>query len=539
MIFRWTTTVKRKMHHRRATVTETIKRLLSHARSKKDAGEANFKWKKSDLAPVIHDFDNINSGCRIQNIGENPSALDIFENFITHDIVEKIATESNSFYRWFIEKNPDESVKNYKPVVVDELYVFLGISLLMPLVKKRRIKDYWSKDSIICTPIFGQTMPRDRYIFLLRFLHFSDNSNIDKEDRLFKIRLIVDHFKLTFAKCLYPFQNLVIDESLLLFKGRLSFRQYIPSKRHRFGVKFFVMVDCETGYILDFIIYTGSRTEIKEIDPKLGKSGNIVMTLTEPYWNKGHRLYTDNWYSSPLLYDALFDRKINCCGTVKHTRQFMPKFDKTKEKGTVQYFATERMLALKWTDKRDVHMLTTMHNNSTRMTQTSRGIEVEKPTCIIAYNENMGGIDKTDMLLSTTESIRKTVKWYKKVFFHLLDYSVLNSHVIYKMKTGKNIPLLDFEKELVRLLIQKYKTISSRSSTSNRAENCDSPLRLTERHFPSTYPFQPGTNKKILKQCVVCAKSKIRRATTFSCRQCDVPLCADRCFERYHTTVKY
>lgn len=57
----------------------------------------------------------------------------------------------------------------------------------------------------------------------------------------------------TFKYSLYPFQNIVIDESLLLFKGRLLFRQYIPSKRHRFGVNFVVMVDCETGYILDLL----------------------------------------------------------------------------------------------------------------------------------------------------------------------------------------------------------------------------------------------------------------------------------------------
>lgn len=192
----------------------------------------------------------------------------------------------------------------------------------------------------------------------MRFLHFADNSAVDVEDRLFKIRHSVDHFRTTFKKCLYPFQNLVIDESLMLFKGRVRFRQFIPSKRHRFGIKFFVMVDCETGYILDFIIYTGGTTEIKETDERLGKSGNIVVTLTEPYWNRGHRLYTDNWYTSPLLSEALFKKEVNCCGTVKSNRQFMPKFEKTRERGAIQYFSTERLLALKWTDKRDVYMLT-------------------------------------------------------------------------------------------------------------------------------------------------------------------------------------
>lgn len=42
-----------------------------------------------------------------------------------------------------------------------------------------------------------------------------------------------------FTKYFTPFQKLVIDESLVLFRGRLLFRQYIKSKAHRFGIKLF------------------------------------------------------------------------------------------------------------------------------------------------------------------------------------------------------------------------------------------------------------------------------------------------------------
>ena len=232
---------------------EVITQRRKKARNDNEAEETiTFKWRRVDLVPILHDFDDENSGCQIENLDPNPSALDIFESFITKDIVQEILNQTNMFYNLFIQNNPDKALKNHKSPSIDEIYVFLAISLLMPLVKKNRIKDYWSKDIIIETPIFGQIMSRDRYLFFLRFLHFADNSNPNKDDRLFKIRCIVDHFKSVFKRSFYPFQNIVIDESLLLFKGRLSFRQYIPSKRHRFGVKFFVMVDCETGYILDY-----------------------------------------------------------------------------------------------------------------------------------------------------------------------------------------------------------------------------------------------------------------------------------------------
>ncbi|KAJ8940786.1 hypothetical protein NQ314_010596 [Rhamnusium bicolor] len=495
---------------------EVITQRRKKARNDNEAQETiTFKLRREDLVPILHDFNDVNSGCQIENLDPNPSALDIFESFITENIVEEILNQTNMFYNLFIQNNPDKALKNHKPPTMDEIYVFLAISLLMPLVKKNGIKDYWSKDIIIEIPIFGQIMSRDRYLFFLRYLHFADNSNPNKDDRLYKIRCIVDHFKSVFKRSFYPFQNIVIDESLLLFKGRLSFRQYIPSKRHRFGVKFFVMVDCETGYILDFIIYTGGTTEIKEIKKSVGKSGNIVLSLTKPYWNKGHHLYTDNWYTSPLLYEFLFHKEINCCGTVKANRQFMPPFQKTKGKGTV-------------------HMLTSMHTSAMQMTEISSNKEVEKPTCVIDYNLNMGGVDRTDMLLSTTESVRKTIKWYKKVFFHLLDLAILNSHAVCKMKTGENIPLLEFQKILRKTLIEKYRKVKPRPS-GTRPYDGHSPLRLIERHFPSTYPPKPETNKKILKQCIVCAKQGKRKSTTFTCKNCDVALC----FERYHTVLKF
>ena len=90
----------------------------------------------------------------------------------------------------------------------------------------------------------------------------------------------------------------------MLWKGRLGFRQYIPSKRHRFGIKLFQLVDCETKFVLDFIIYTGSTTE-HQVIPGLGLSGSIVMELMQRYLNKEHHLYVDNWYTSPALFELL------------------------------------------------------------------------------------------------------------------------------------------------------------------------------------------------------------------------------------------
>lgn len=178
-------------------------------------------------------------------------------------------------------------------------------------------------------------------------------------------------------------------------------------------------MDFKTKYILD--VYTGS-TSVTEFDPKLEKSGNIVLTLTEPYWNKKHVLFTDNWYTSPLLCYSLYGKKTNCWRTVKATRQFMPQFQKKSKKRMVQYFSIDTLLAIKWTDKRDVHMLKTIHKHEMEVVSSYEDETREKPMCIIDYNEHMDGVDRTDMLLSSIESICKSVKWHMKVFFHIMDW---------------------------------------------------------------------------------------------------------------------
>jgi hypothetical protein len=182
------------------------------------------------------------------------------------------------------------------------------MTILMSQLKKHRIKEYWSTDPLIETPIFGTIFTRDRYISILRYLHFADNEKISASHRLSKLGSILDDLKKKFSNAMYPYQNLVVDESLTLWKGRLDFKQYIPSKRNRFGIKLYVLCDSRTGFILDLLVYTGSSTPVVR-DETLGVPGAIVMKLIEKYLHRGHNLYVDNWYSSPALFEILHQKK--------------------------------------------------------------------------------------------------------------------------------------------------------------------------------------------------------------------------------------
>ena len=93
---------------------------------------------------------------------------------------------------------------------------------------------------------------RNQFQAITFFLHFADNSDYDVNDpnldRLYKVRAVIEYIVDRFRSVYVPNEFVYIDEELLLWKGRLSFKQYISNKRSRSGIKLFSL--CETsGFI--------------------------------------------------------------------------------------------------------------------------------------------------------------------------------------------------------------------------------------------------------------------------------------------------
>ena len=65
--------------------------------------------------------------------------------------------------------------------------------------------------------------------------------------------------KRKFSSVYIPDEHVSIDESLMLWKGRLGWRQYIPSKRARYGIKSYEICDSQSGYIWDFLFILEKR----------------------------------------------------------------------------------------------------------------------------------------------------------------------------------------------------------------------------------------------------------------------------------------
>ena len=54
--------------------------------------------------------------------------------------------------------------------------------------------------------------------------------------------------------------------------------------------------------------------------------------------------------------------------------------------------------------------------------------EVQKPVMVEQYNTYIGGVDKSDQLLSYYGFSHRTVKWWRRAFFHLVDNVIVNAY---------------------------------------------------------------------------------------------------------------
>jgi ribosomal protein L21E len=115
------------------------------------------------------------------------------------------------------------------------------------------------------------------------------------------------------SKFYNPSEHLAIDEVIVLFKVKDSFKQYIPKKHKRFGIKIYKLSD-RTGHTYDMEVYLGK--DRKRVITDMTVTHATVKQLTRRVQGRGHKLYMDNYFSSPDLYNDLTKQKINCCGTV-------------------------------------------------------------------------------------------------------------------------------------------------------------------------------------------------------------------------------
>ncbi|CAK1602485.1 unnamed protein product [Parnassius mnemosyne] len=421
------------------------------------------------------------------------------------------------------------------------------------------IESCFSEHFLLKTNIFRQLFSRHRYHSLCRALHFVNNATRTPDSHpIFPIEPIINHLNSRFQSAYIPKQEICIDESLTLWKGKLSFKQYIKNKAARLGIKTLELCESATGYMWSFFVYTGKEnTPDPRFPSSLNMSTKSVLKLIWPLLDKGYTLFMDNWFNCPLLARFLKKRRTDCVGTLRPNRQNVPSLVSLCKLQAGQFLACHSgdVVIMAYQDKKRVPLISTYHGTEQGLAPFKPHMPPQwKPQLVLDYNKNMGGIDRKDQMLEPYLLERKRcVKWNMKLFKRLLNVTILNSRIHFEKSCNERQLHLSFRLQLVQDIIDKHldqvpryhREINPcsrhiRDTSVSRADR-DSGLpsrRLTDSvHWPVRFSASHAAGHRTLRRkCIWCLKrNHVSKLTTFVCEYCEVALCLEPCFKLYHT----
>ncbi|XP_066260434.1 piggyBac transposable element-derived protein 4-like [Euwallacea similis] len=264
-----------------------------------------------------------------------------------------------------------------------DMFAFFGLLLLAGVYRSNNESTESLWDCEKGRPIFGATMSLKTFKKISRVIRF--------DNRQTRIEIL--------PKLYNPSENVTVNEQLVAFRGRCPFRQYMPSKPAKYGIKFWVLCDSATSYVWSIQPYTG-----KEI-------GSI------PERNQGMRV--------------VLDLIVGLKGTIRKNKPELPP-EITTTKGRPIYsssFAfTKETTLVSYIPKKNksANLLSTFHHRPDVSSRTDK-----KPVIILDYNKCKGGVDTLDKSVSCYSCRRKTNRWPQVVFSNMLDISAFNAFVLF------------------------------------------------------------------------------------------------------------
>ncbi|XP_012565096.1 piggyBac transposable element-derived protein 4-like [Hydra vulgaris] len=311
-------------------------RFCKTNQSNNDNGNSNiFIWDDIPRQQREFPFAAINKVNKVPEKHDCPLA--VLKTFLTDDIINNIVQYTNRYVQ--LAKLTPEIIQKMETkkrscfnlwvdLTFDELWIYIAIISLMGIVNKPNFHMFWTKDHIFSTPIFSRLMRRDRFESIRKMMHFTYPGNKNHDDSLCKLRSLIDSLSKCFSENYTPEQNVSVDEYLSLWKGRLKFRVFIPTKRERYGIKLYMCCESKIGYLYRFIIYTGSDIDYpapsnitfpKAFDEYASYS-KVVLSLIDGLEKQGYCVTIGNLYTSPELLTALFYNQTDCFGTLRRKK---------------------------------------------------------------------------------------------------------------------------------------------------------------------------------------------------------------------------
>jgi len=240
----------------------------SVAVSQKD--RLQYKWTKK-VIPLGRHIEEWQERPPVVDLRDEDSPAKVFEFFFDENLYCLIRKESMRYAT-------QQGYPNFS-VTVEELRTVIGILLISGYHRLPSRNHYWSLKPDLKVEIVGHAMPRNRLDEILRFLHIANSQRLDPNDRMGKLRPMMDHLQCLFQKAYIPEKDLSFDESMVAYYGRHGCKQFIRGKPIRFGFKNFCLCT-PLGYLIAFDTYQGKTYRGKDYN-HFGKGGGCLLNILD------------------------------------------------------------------------------------------------------------------------------------------------------------------------------------------------------------------------------------------------------------------
>ena len=168
-------------------------------------------------------------------------------------------------------------------------------------------------------------MARDRFELIFWMLHVSHTTSSPSK-RIDMVGMLLQMLLSKFRASYTPKRNLAVDETILRFRGRFVGKQYMPKKPVKWGIKSFTLADSSNGYVLNILLYTGAETldVANPVHSTLPQPARVVLHLLEPHLHMGYHVFTDRYYTSVPLAQALHANRTAFTGTAVRDKADLP-----------------------------------------------------------------------------------------------------------------------------------------------------------------------------------------------------------------------
>ncbi|GFO36069.1 PiggyBac transposable element-derived protein 2 [Plakobranchus ocellatus] len=417
--------------------------------------------------------------------------LEYFRDFVTNEMIESIAQQTNAYS---VQKE-GKSIGTSK----NEIDLFIRLFLRMGLVQAYSLRAFWAEETRYDK--IADNMARNRFEKLASHIHFTDNNKVtdeQKKNKVWQIEPWLKGLKNSLAK-LPQEEFSAVNEIMIPFKGRSDIKQFMRNKPHKWGFKMWGRAGA-SGLLYEFDVYQGaSENTCIDGSPELSKSSQVVIRMTSNVpLGQNFKVFADNFFTSLNLVKTLQSKGIFYVGTIRVNRLKGLELKTENELKVVGRGAYDHAVevnsgcvAVRWRDNRTVDLLSS-YVGLEPISEVQRYDKKEKviikvpcPATVKEYKKFMGSIDLHDMLTALYRFPLRAKRWYVYMFYYTIHMMVVNAWLRYRkhaklLQVKTTMRLAVFQGRLATQLVLSKKAVGQSRGTSvspKPTPSCSGPYR--------------------------------------------------------------